>query len=87
MVARLGIESMHGMPEIAVEISGLSENSDRNDGIKTNLRALRKRCGGNLCLPVLACVAGFEMGRGREEEKKGGVLGRGAFLLHLPFPF
>ena len=64
MVARLGIESMHGMPEIALGISGLSENSDRDDGIKTNSRALRKRCGGNRCLPVLACVAGFEMGRG-----------------------
>ena len=64
MVARLGIESMHGMPEIALGISGLSENSDRDDGIKTNLRALRKRCGGNLCLPVIACVAGFEKGRG-----------------------
>ena len=48
MVARLGIESMYGMPEIALGISGLSENSDRDDGIKTNLRALRKRCGGNL---------------------------------------
>ena len=80
------------MPEITIGTTSLIENLDRDYGIKepywglSNLRAQRKRWGGNQSRSIIAWQASKGVGDGKEG-KKGGGLGRGPFLPLPPLLF